>query len=359
MLSSSSRGSGNALVIGGGAPNSTYMAGALAAFAAAGVEFDVISASGAGALIGLLYLAPRRADPLSALAATVDFGVADPIYRLFPVNYKVFHKPGALAEQFRACLPPRWPLWPGYGEEWLHLCNDWLQLSLSSWCPSDLGWHSQGMCAHVPFVADVVDFDRLRESRTRFYLHAFNLTRRQMVLWDQHQLDERRFRAAMSYPFLYPPYRLDGELYYEGAAFECLNYRGVLAALDDGLAIDNIVVLDVLGHTKLLREPRNLWDAYVLSIVAPLVFTAQRDTELFDLRHNRDRHGRRLRQLIEVPFVASEEQCREALDWNRDNLRRLYQLGYEAGLACAARHGEALGLGPAPGQAEVQPLALA
>lgn len=358
MISSSSRGSRNALVIGGGAPNSTYMAGVLAAFATAGVEFDVISASGAGALIGLLYLAPRASDPLTALAATVDFGVADPIYGLFPVNYKVFHKPGALAEQFRAWVPPRWSWWPGYGEELLHLCNDWLQLSLSSWCPTDLGWHSQGLCAHVPFVSEVIDFERLRASRSRFYLHAYNLTRGQMVLWDQHQLDERRFRAAMSYPFLYPPYRLDGELYYEGAAFECLNYRGVLAALDDAVEIDNIVVLDVLGHTKLLQEPRNLWDAYVLSIVAPLVFSAQRDSELFDLRYNRDHEGRRLRRLIEVPFVASDTECREALDWSRVNLRRLYRLGYEAGMACVARHGEELGLGDAAGAAENQPLAL-
>ena len=45
-----------ALVLGGGAPNATLMSGALVAFAAAGVHFDVISTAGAGALIGLLYV---------------------------------------------------------------------------------------------------------------------------------------------------------------------------------------------------------------------------------------------------------------------------------------------------------------
>ena len=48
-----------ALVLGGGAPNLTLMAGAVAALDDAGVEFDVVSTSGAGMLIGLLYAAPK------------------------------------------------------------------------------------------------------------------------------------------------------------------------------------------------------------------------------------------------------------------------------------------------------------
>jgi Patatin-like phospholipase. len=77
------------LVIGGGAPNSTLIAGALAAFLAEGVEFDVISASGAGVLMGLLATAPRDAAPQDALMQWAEVGVADSIYKLFPVNYKV------------------------------------------------------------------------------------------------------------------------------------------------------------------------------------------------------------------------------------------------------------------------------
>ena len=48
-----------ALVLGGGAPNLTLMAGAVAALDDAGVKFDVVSTSGAGMLIGLLYAAPK------------------------------------------------------------------------------------------------------------------------------------------------------------------------------------------------------------------------------------------------------------------------------------------------------------
>ena len=76
-----------ALVLGGGAPNLTLMAGAVAALDDAGVEFDVVSTSGAGMLIGLLYAAPKgrrgdiKRDRAAALKNTVNMGVDDAIYR--------------------------------------------------------------------------------------------------------------------------------------------------------------------------------------------------------------------------------------------------------------------------------------
>ncbi|SUX54805.1 patatin-like phospholipase family protein [Chromobacterium vaccinii] len=93
-----------ALVLGGGAPNATLMAGALVALTEAGVKFDIISASGAGAIVGLLYAAPRQGDALAALSRLADMGVSDRIYSLFPVNYKVFNKPGPLADAWRSLL---------------------------------------------------------------------------------------------------------------------------------------------------------------------------------------------------------------------------------------------------------------
>lgn len=56
-----------ALVLGGGAPNLTLMAGAVTALDDAGVEFDIVSTSGAGMLIGLLYAAPKGGDRAAAL----------------------------------------------------------------------------------------------------------------------------------------------------------------------------------------------------------------------------------------------------------------------------------------------------
>ncbi len=55
------------LVLGGGAPNSSLIAGALVAFAEREMEFDVMSTSGACALMGLLYNCPRGGDRIEAL----------------------------------------------------------------------------------------------------------------------------------------------------------------------------------------------------------------------------------------------------------------------------------------------------
>lgn len=91
-----------ALVLGGGAPNATLMAGAVCAFHRHGVRFDLISSAGAGALIGLLAVAPKNQTPEEALRRTVNYGVDDLIYSFVPVNYKVFQKRLPVGEPLRA-----------------------------------------------------------------------------------------------------------------------------------------------------------------------------------------------------------------------------------------------------------------
>ena len=69
------------LVLSGGAPVLTFMAGALVALDERNVKFDVISASGAGMLVGLLYAAPAGGPGKrrEALKNTISMGVADEI----------------------------------------------------------------------------------------------------------------------------------------------------------------------------------------------------------------------------------------------------------------------------------------
>jgi NTE family protein len=93
-----------ALIISGGAPNATLVAGALVAFHELGLRFDVISTAGAGALLGLMYCAPKNGDPVSTLAGLKEMGVADPLYDALPVNFKVFNKPGIMADLYRRAL---------------------------------------------------------------------------------------------------------------------------------------------------------------------------------------------------------------------------------------------------------------
>ncbi|XZG70098.1 patatin-like phospholipase family protein [Chitinibacteraceae bacterium HSL-7] len=339
-----------ALVVGGGAPNMPLMAGAMVAMLQRGVQFDLISTSGAGALVGLLAAAPRCGDPIAALAGMVDMGVADAVYRAFPVNFKVFQKPGLAADEYRTLTQP-WQDWINRMVEsspMLRTWADWQRLALAGACPSDLSPSSQGLCAHVPFIEEVVDFDRL--SGQPVVLNAYNLTRRTMVQFHAEDITAEHFRAALSFPFLYPPTALpneqgEPEYYIEGAALDTLNFAALVGP--DGLhpEIDAMVVFDVLGAERLLRPPRDLYDAWVMSIITPLVEIARDDLKLFDLVHNRNADGSEKRPLLKVPLLPDdlpEDVWLNMFDWNESNMRALFARGYNAGLTFCEEHAAGL-----------------
>src|SRR5712691_11225579 len=88
------------VVLSGGAPNSPLMAGALSAIYEHGKTFNVFFTSGAGALIGLVYLAPKGTTAPKALASLVEAGVADPLFDIFPLPFKTFYKLGPYSGPF-------------------------------------------------------------------------------------------------------------------------------------------------------------------------------------------------------------------------------------------------------------------
>ncbi|UTH72315.1 patatin-like phospholipase family protein [Chromobacterium sp. IIBBL 290-4] len=336
-----------ALVLGGGAPNATLMAGALVALLEAGVEFDIVSASGAGAIVGLLYAAPRQADALTALAGLAGIGVSDAIYEQFPVNFKVFNKPGVLADAWRA-MQARNPLLQAIQQQagqgpTQRLLADWTSLVMATLCPSSLSAQSQGLCAHVPFIEEVVDFSKLRDFQPEFYLNAYNISRGKMQCWTKREVTHEHFLAALSFPFIYPPYPLGDDYFIEGAAIDTLNFEDLFQRHPH---IDYTLVFDVLGSSRLLHPPRDLYDAWVQSIITPLTAIARDDLKLFEALHNRDAHGRQRTEVLKISFDAhiSQEGHQEEMDWSFSNLSRLYQAGYQAGQDACRRYGRQLGL---------------
>jgi predicted acylesterase/phospholipase RssA len=313
-------------VLGGGAPNLTYMAGALAALDDRGVRFDVVSTSGAGMLIGLLYAAPRGVSRREALENTKNVGVHDAIYDLFPVNYKIFHKAGPWAELYTRMWQPY--LFPksGMGDAQRFL-NDWAAFWCATFCPPGPMTQSLGMCQPAPWIEAFVDFEKVKAFDGAFYINAYNITDGKMEMFDKAQIDAAHFRAALAMPLIYAPYRLGGKDYIEGSVIDCLNYKGLL--VDQDLKLDAIVVFDVLGREKLLSRPRNLYDAWVRSIVAPLVEVARNDTEIFELKH-KDKYQL---ELLKVPFEIPDDQWPYVLDWSYSNAETLFDAGY----ACASR----------------------
>ncbi|MDO6387877.1 MULTISPECIES: patatin-like phospholipase family protein [unclassified Uliginosibacterium] len=320
-----------ALIISGGAPNATLVAGALVAFHELGLKFDVISTAGAGALLGLMYCAPKNGDPVSTLAGLKEMGVADPLYEAFPVNFKVFNKPGTLADLYRRALGlnpfiQKMMDWPAQ-TPLAQLVKDSSALMLASACPSDLNPESLGLCAHVPFAETIIDFAAVPQITPDFCVNAFNLRTRQMENFRKDKLGPPHLQAALSFPFLYPPTELDGGLYIEGAALDCLNFHELLSRHPQ---LEEVVVFDILGADRLLRAPKSLYDAWVMSILTPLIEIARDDLKIFEATHL----GKypQLQRPHRVPLIDDipEAELPDVFDWSRSNLERLFDLGFES-----------------------------
>src|SRR5262249_60250793 len=91
------------LLLGGGAPNFTLMSGALLALHEARIprKFDTIAMAGAGAIVGLIYFAPKDGRAKErAFRNKVNFGISDALYDKLPINYKKFAQSGRSSHPF-------------------------------------------------------------------------------------------------------------------------------------------------------------------------------------------------------------------------------------------------------------------
>jgi predicted acylesterase/phospholipase RssA len=262
-----------ALFLGGGAPNFTLMSGALLALHQKGIRFDIISMAGAGAVVGLMYVSPKGLTAEQALENTVNFGISDQIYAMFPVNYEAFTKWGRSADEFNAywfSLPQVQAAMHQYGmspEEKLRA--DWLLFLGAMLCPSDLTYASLGLCGHPHFIDNLIDFDNLPNVEQDIEVSAFHLGKNEVVDFSKDVITPDHLRAALSFPFIYPPHKIGDEYYYEGAAFQCIN-----PARLNPEKIDHFVVLQPMASQQ-IRSPRNLWDAYSQSVMMPVAALAK------------------------------------------------------------------------------------
>lgn len=336
-----------ALVLGGGAPNMALMAGALAGLHDRGASFDVVSCSGAGSLAGLLWLAPKGSTPAEALRSVTTMSVSDQIYQLFPVNYKVFQKPGSWADLWRRAMAAN-PMFALNVKDYEHsspyaVAIDAMLLWAATMTPSGLHAGSWGLCEPTPFIEQIIDFPKIKDIKPHFYLNAYNATNEIIDNFTKDQITPDHFHAALAFPFIYGPYRLNGNLYYEGAVVDCLNFKDLV---ERHPGLETIVVFDVLGSDTLIRAPRNLYDSWVLSMIIPLVKTAEDNLDLFALKHNdgwRRAEGAKT-DLFKIEFDIPEEYLVEVLDWSASNAERLFDIGYKSGLNFYDAHADQLGV---------------
>ena len=376
------------LVIGAGAPHSSLMAGALCAVWKAGRTFHTIYTAGAGGLMGMLFAAPANGDPEKALRSVPNMGVSDEIYQWFPVNYKAFFKSSPYTQAFRhwarrfhipeshgeyepysshgggpwhpwppfGWWPFWWPFFPGHHHHhhhsayWRRLYNDWIDLWFSALTPTDLAYSSEGLCDPLPFLEEMVSFKALKYFHGDFYLNAYNITRDRVDLFAKDVLTPLHFRAALASPFIYPPVTIGDQTYYEGADRSPIpfhHFKDIRLFPKVGI----VAIMDILGALgkSLVRRPRNLWDAYLISIVTPIVSLAKRDlgsfTMFLDEEADKRDHGPKLHHEL-FDFRVPADLASNLLDWRYSNLRHLWDIGYEAGERFIHDFGKELPLRP-------------
>jgi NTE family protein len=364
-----------ALFLAGGAPNLTLTSGALLALheelvLKRGIEFDIVSMAGAGAVVGLMYLRPSGMTKEEALHSTKGFGISDLIYSTLPINYKVFAKSGAAADFFNdywASLPEVQAAQRQYGmTQTEQLQADTLLLEGAIACPTDVDYFSQGFCGHPRFLDNVIDFVALRAMQHPYIeVNAFRLDGPQKDRgpcdFKAREMTPDHLRAALSFPFIYPPYEIDGLHYFEGAAFQVVNPLDLRKGGAKLSEIDRFIFLNPMKR-EFIQSPRNLWDAYAQSIMMPLAALSELGMGSIQ-QHLQGTLGPHLEavlqaldeQDVDIPlfmlpyfehyqkkmyvadFQVPPEHLPYVFDWSRSNLETLFECGYTAGIRLADR----------------------
>jgi hypothetical protein len=239
--------------------------------------------------------------------------------------------------------------------------NDMVDLWFSAITPSTLTHKSKGLAAPIPFLEKLVCFETARkfgnDGHGHFCVNAYNVTldaslkpedrknrddRNDKVMWlfesprvdpeiQAKELAPEHIRAAFSMPFIYPPARIGNDYFSEGADHQPINFHTLWEGGERA-----VVLLDVLGKLEdlLVRTPRDLWDAYVISIMTPVVSLAREDIHDFQKAKNVDPdtggkgHGV---ELISADWDVPAEFQPYIMDWSYSNLDKLFQVGRTAG----------------------------
>jgi hypothetical protein len=337
---------GMGIVLSGTAPAMTLMSGAMLAFAERDVEFDVISTTGVGGLIGMLYLAPRGGDRKKALRELKNLYVSDWLYKAVPMNFKVFHKYSALAPTFyrlRKALP-RFSIAPEDPSELRRLFNDWMELWATVWTPASYDVVRQAFMSHVPLVQDLVDFDKLKTSTTRFYLNAFSLASRRLRIFDQAQMTPDIYNGAQAMFMLFPPVATDHDLLTTGATRDPTGLQTIWTK--ERANLQGVLALDPLTRC-FWRKPTDAYDAFQLMLMNPIIALQQFVFAMYaktDALVNAPASsspaagaGIKVPRLFGIPVTIAPGDEPRMLKWTHSNAVALEDAGYRAARPVAER----------------------
>ena len=333
---------GVGIVLNGTAPAMTLMSGAMLAFDEMGVDFDVISTTGAGALIGMLYLAPKGPSRRKALEELPNLFMSDWLYKVCPINVKVFHKYGALAEKFydlRKSLP-QIEVDAKDPAPFKRLVNDWLHVWATALTPPSIETSSKAFMSHVPLVETLVDFAKLQTSDTHFYVNTFSLWTKRLRYFDNRGnnkpgvdlVNTDIYNAAQAMFMLFEPVRIPGDLLTTGATRDPTALQAIWTH-ERGL--QHVLTLDPVSDAA-WRTPRNAYDAFQLMLMNPVAALQELTLALYaTFEESLSASQRRLPRLAHVPAPVPPPDQATMWQWTHGNALKLQEIGYAGALPVA------------------------
>ncbi len=323
----------NALLLGAGGPLGPLEAGAIIALDEEGVNFDIISGACIGSVLALSYACP--ANGMTGRQAIEKWCenacVSDFIYNYFPVNYKIFLKDqGILSSYFdyfrKLMLKFSFFVNLNPKNEFQRYLSDLSFLFTDVFfMPSFTNYFSEAL---TRFSKDdfklFIDFEKLKTlNEKEVYINALNLETKEIQLFNKNEITPEVLAAGSSLFFVANPQLIGNNWFAEGSYIDSINFQGILAQHSD---IDNIVVMNILNKKALIRKPKNLYDAYNLSVILPFVTIARDDIKIFKLKYEKKYKA----EALIVDFDLPENDF-DYLDWSHDNFNKLKKIGYNAG----------------------------
>jgi len=325
------------LVLSGYAPAMTLASGAMLGFKEKGIEFDVISTSGPGALIALLALAPADNNPTRALEELPNLYMSDLTYATLPVSLRLGAKNSPLAKPMYQLgkMLPRFTIAPDDPAVIHRFFNDWMDWAVTAMTPA-FEWNAPGLLSHSPRLKEMIDFSKLRKASTRFYVSAFDLVKKNVEIFDNRTTDYDAFCASQSSSLFYPPHRVlrgDGgcDLFFSGLSYDATGLQAIW--LKEKQTLDMVLAFDPIIDA-VWREPTDIGDAFQLMLANPIaalkIVTLGLYAHIDQALEKKHDSRRRLPPLYRISVPLGDYPRTEILKWTHSNAVALQKIGRRA-----------------------------